>query len=204
MNMKNIVKIFAIMLFAANMFSQTVGGDIDENVVKNVVLINSAPWEVLMSKNGDILSKLTYLPDFLKGYDIDWQEDTNYEPDIPVANKLNSQKQIFAANKEVEKVSNTGINKVQEVYFSVGSALLSNGAIRKLNEVAETLNNDKNKTMRLFGFVNEPDSRYSILGKRRMDAVIAYLRIKGVDVDTQVKRGNNVKGQNNKIVLASN
>ena len=204
MNMKNIVKIFAVMLMAANMFSQTVKNDIDKNVVKNVVLINSAPWEVLMSKNGDILAKLNYLPDFLKGYDVDWQEDTNYEPDIPIAGKLDSKKQSVALNSHVSKVNNTGINKIQEVYFSVGSALLSNGAIRQLNQIANTLINDKNKTMRLFGFVNEPDSRYSILGKRRMDAVIAYLRIKGVDVDTQVKRGNNVKGQNNKIVLASN
>ncbi len=204
MNMKNIVKIFAIMLLAINVFSQTNSSDIDKNVVKNVVLINSSPWEVLMSKNGDILAKLTYLPDYLKGYDVDWKEDTNYEPEIPLANKLNYKKQNLVLNKKEQKIDKTGINKIKEIYFSVGSALLSNRAIKDLNKIAESLNNNRKQTLRLFGFVNEPDSRYSILGKRRMDAVIAYLKIKGVNIDTQIIRGNNVKGQNNKIVFAFN
>jgi outer membrane protein OmpA-like peptidoglycan-associated protein len=202
--MKNIVKIFIIMLLGANMFAQTNSQDIDKDVVKNVVLINSAPWEVLMSKNGDILAKLTYLPDYLKGYDIDWKNNTNFEPAIPLANNTNHKKQIKALEKRYQNVDLSGLDKIKEIYFSVGSALLSNKAINDLNNIALELNSNKNKVLRLFGFIHEPESRYSILGRRRMDAVIAYLKIKGVDIDNQIIRGNNVKGENNKIVFAFN
>ncbi len=186
------------------MFAQSNSQDIDKNVVRNVILINSAPWEVLMSKNGDILAKLTYLPDYLKGYDVDWKENTNYEPDIPVASNINSLNQLKTFKKKEGVISNSGINKVKEIYFRVGSALLSNNAINDLNIIAQKLNNNKDSVLRLFGFINEPESRSSILGKRRMDAVIAYLKIKGVNIDSQIKRGNSVKGKNNKIVFAFN
>ena len=202
--MKNIVVMIILLLLGVNVFSQTNSQDIEKDVIKNVVLINSSPWEVLMSKNGDILAKLTYLPDFLKGYDIDWKEDTNFEPNIPLVKNVKSQNHVEAQGKKEQKFSKTGVNKIKEIYFNVGSALLSNKAIADLNNLAQDLNNNRDNVLRLFGFINEPESRSSILGRRRMDAVIAYLKIKGVNIDTQIKRGNNVKGRNNKIVFAFN
>ena len=187
------------MLFVLTLNAQTDTKIIEKNVVQNVVLINSMPWEVLMSRDGDILAKLKYLPDFLKGYDVNWEKDTNYEPPVPIVNKA-------VQNNDVANWQNNfnQDNKISEIYFHVGSALLKNKQIHELNVLAQKLNSNPSLVFRLFGFVHEPETRASILGKRRMDAVIAYLRIKGVDVDRQVIRGNVVNGQNNKIVFASN
>ena len=196
--MKKIIEVFVLVLFVLTMNAQEDVGKNDKNVVQNVVLINSMPWEVLMSKGGDILAKLKYLPDFLKGYDVNWEKDTNYEPPVPIVNKQVQNNNTFNRQNDFNKE-----NKFPEIYFQVGSALLKNKQIQELNELAQKLISNPSLVYRLFGFVHEPETRASILGKRRMDAVMAYLRVKGVNVDRQVIRDNVVNGQNNKIVFAS-
>ncbi len=184
------------MLLVFTLNAQVTTSKIDKNIVQNVVLINSMPWEVLMSKDGEILAKLKYLPNYLKGYDLNWEKDTNFEPPIPV--KVQAQKTMHS------DIQNDFVNsaKNSEIFFHVGSALLKSKQIQQLNELAQQLNSNPSMVVRLFGFTHEPETRSSILGKRRMDAVKAYLKIKGVDVDRQIVRGSNVEGENNKIVFA--
>jgi outer membrane protein OmpA-like peptidoglycan-associated protein len=200
MNMKNIVKIIGLLFFVINLSAQSNSEQINKNVIKNVILINTSPWEVLMSKNGDILAKLQYLPDYLKGYDVDWKTDSNIEiKNKPVA-KVELKKEKTPLVKE-PKINNTPENSYKEIYFSTGSALLKSSQISQLNEIALKLTSNKNNIMKLYGFNSEPDYRSRILSKRRMDAVLAYLKIKGVNIDDQIIVGNTVNGQNNKIVF---
>ena len=202
--MKNIVIVFIVILFAVTLSAQSNSEKIDRSVVKNVVLINTNPWEVLMSKNGDVLAKIQHLPNFLKGYE---KSEIKVE-DVVIKEEL----KIVKA--ETTPVVNAGFVKnivevsmeespqdIKEVFFNVGSALMRFSQISLLDEIAVSLNENKNLKFKLYGFSNEPEYRSHILSKRRFDAVLAYLKIKAVDIDKQIIVGSSVSGENNKIVF---
>jgi len=201
MNMKNIMLIFVLSLCALQMTAQSNSESVKNSVVKNVVLLNESPWEVLMSKNGDILAKLKSKPEYLKGYEQGAKS--------PIRSKdINSDVQIVKVAPKPE-VENTLIsrdvainNSHKEIVFKVGSALLSNKDINFLNGIAAELKNNPNTKIKLFSFGSEPSYRFYILSKRRLDAVLGYLKIKGVDIDNQIVVGSKVKGVSNKIVFS--
>ena len=209
--MKNIVLIFVLFFCTYNVFGQSNSEEINKSVVKNVVLINTNPWEVLMTKNGDILAKLKNKPNYLKGYETTSKNHTPitpvYENAVVVAKKKES---ILASDATVSKVETKVVNdKVLfldedrlQVTFKLGSALLSSKEIAFLNKIAAKLDADRNLKYNVFGFSSEPEYRFYILSKRRMNAVLSYLKVKGVDVDKQIIVNSAVKGKNNKIVFA--
>ncbi len=209
--MKNIVLIFVLFFCTYNVFGQSNSEEINKSVVKNIVLINKNPWEVLMTKNGDILAKLKSKPNYLKGYET---SSENYTPITPAYEKS----VVVAKKKEYAPVSNESVSKVEtkvsndkvspidedrlQVTFNLGSALLSSDDITLLNKIAAELDADRNLKYNVFGFNSEPEYRFYILSKRRMDAVLSYLNVKGVDIDKQIIVNSAVKGKNNKIVFA--
>jgi outer membrane protein OmpA-like peptidoglycan-associated protein len=184
-------------------------------VIKDVVLLNIEPYEVLMNDKGDIIAKVRHLPDYLKSSDDYKGEKVNTEVaqregkrDIPggisdVAVKPMEEKQVQANVGEEVEYQPTVIkaNGHFEVNFAKGTATLNNKAIATLNELAQVLQQYPEKKIQVFGFKNEPAIVASLLSKRRQDACIAYLRIKGVDIDRQVRKGSVTEGASNKIVF---
>ena len=202
--MKNIVIVFGVLLFAVTVSAQSNSEKIDRNVVKNVVLINTNPWEVLMSKNGDVLAKVQHLPDFLKGY----EKSENKVEGVVIKESLNKDKvettpvvNAGFVKNTVEILMEESPQDIKEVFFNIGSALMRSSQISLLNDMAVSLKADKNLKYKLYGFSNEPEYRSHILSKRRFDAVLAYLKIKAVDIDKQIIIGSSVNGENNKIVF---
>ncbi len=209
--MKNIVLIFVLFFCTHSLFSQTNSQKVNENVVKNVVLINKNPWEVLMTKNGDILAKLKDVPDYLIGFekdsDLNIAKEMNGEkPQIVLSKPVVTATETKSASKE-RVISNEDFNSKMsddrlEVVFNLGSALLNSNQISLLNEISKQLVSNRNLKYNIFGFNSEPEYRFYILSKRRMDAVLSYLKVKGVDIDNQIIVNSSVKGKNNKIVFA--
>jgi len=208
--MKNIMLIFVLFFCILSLSAQSNSQKVSKDVVKNVVLINKNPWEVLMTRNGDILAKLKDIPDYLKGV-----EDN---PDAPVADNLSYPKTIVKSTpvtvsepkindevllNEMDRPDTPDFEDTKlEVVFNLGSALLTSKQINLLNSISSRLIADKSLKFNLFGFNSEPEYRFYILSKRRMDAVLSYLKVKGVDIDNQIIVNSSVKGKNNKIVFA--
>jgi len=159
----------------------------DNEPLQRVILLNSDPWEVLLARDGEIIAKLKYLPFYF--------EHTKYKQKPEKSRFITRNKPKESAATFTEPLKDFG-----DIYFLPGSALLRKKQIQLLNNLANILKAGKDKKITLLGFTNEPDMIASILGKRRMDAVITYLKIKGVDVDRQVERGSTVKGVNSKVV----
>ncbi len=204
--MKNIVLIFILFFCTYNVFGQSNSEEINKNVVKNVILINTNPWEVLMSRNGDILAKLKNMPNYLKTYETGSTKSTPITPvnnDVAVVRKKESIPADDVSSSKVinNKVSPVVQNKLQ-VTFKLGSALLSSEGITFLNKIVSELNIDRSLKYNIFGFNSEPEYRFYILSKRRMNAVLSYLKVKGVDIDKQIIVNSTVKAKNNKIVFA--
>ena len=164
-----------------------------------------------MTKNGDILAKLKNKPDYLRGYEAGSEKSTPVTPvykntvDIATADEYTA-----VSNETVSKVDTKVINDNisldhedrLQVSFKLGSALLSSDDIALLNKIAAELNADRDMKYNAFGFNSEPEYRFYILSKRRLDAVLSYLKVKGVDIDKQIIVNSAVKGKNNKIVFA--
>ena len=197
------------LLCSVNLFAQ------QQRVIKDGVLLNVEPYEVLMTPNGDILSKIRHLPDYLKSLEKIERQFVNTElasrevkrevpgtintkeltSDEVTQDKLNENEVVpFAA----EAIPKTGH---YEVIFSKGTATLTSLALNTLNKLAEELKQNPDQRIQVFGFKNESPMVASLLAKRRQDACVAYLRIKGVDVDNQVSKGSVTQGTSNKIVF---
>jgi len=212
--MKNIMLIFVLFFCMQGLSAQSNSQKVSKDVVKNVVLINKSPWEVLMTRNGDILAKLKDIPDYLKGFE--------ENPNAPVVDNLSYPETIVKSTpvtiselrSNPRDVAIPGENEMKrpdtpdfedtrlEVVFNLGSALLTSNQINFLNSISSRLIADKSLKFNLFGFNSEPEYRFYILSKRRMDAVLSYLKVKGVDIDKQIIVNSSIKGKNNKIVFA--
>ena len=186
--------IFTISSITLNGQNQT--DNDNAQTIRRVVLLNSNPWEVLMSRNGEIMAKLKYLPDYFDSVDEKWKKEWQEE-------KKDIYPEVVNSETQYQNTNNEDVNSAEEfgdIYFLSGSALLRKKQIQTLNKIAKKLKENKNLQLKLLGFTNEPDLIATVLGKRRMDAVVTYLKIKGVDIDNQVKRGSTVKGVNSKVV----
>ena len=197
------------LLYSVNLFAQ------EQRVIRDVVLLNVEPYEVLMTTNGDILSRIRHLPDYLKSLETIERQFVNTElasreakREIP--GEINTQKatqneepQNQVNNIEVVPFTAEAIPKTghYEVIFSKGTATLTSKAIQTLNLLAEELKQNPDQRIQVFGFKNESPMVASLLAKRRQDACVAYLRIKGVDVENQVSKGSVTQGTSNKIVF---
>lgn len=201
--MKNIILFFLLFIFASNAIGQSNSENVDNDVVKKVILIETNPWEVLMSLNGDVLAKLKHKPNYLKGYDADWKKTEEFSNSNLVKVVPTKKEKVALASKETLKFSDAPMkSEVKEIFFSTGSALLRSNEIALLNNIALKLKENRILKYKLFGFNSEPDYRFHILAKRRMDAVLGYLKIKGVDINRQIIVGSSVNGENNKVVFA--
>jgi outer membrane protein OmpA-like peptidoglycan-associated protein len=188
----------------------------EDRVIRDVVLLNIEPYEVLMNEDGDIIARVRHLPDYLKSTEELKKtrvatEIASREPkrqmggdvnpsivkSVSESEAENTQMQTFPENNPDDRAT----EDFYEVVFAKGTATLSSQAITVLNELAAVLNNDPGKKIQVFGFKNEPAMVASLLAKRRQEACIAYLRIKGVDVDGQVTKGSVTEGVSNKIVF---
>jgi hypothetical protein len=190
--------------------SQSNSDRLKNNVVKKIILIDQVPTEVLMNKNGDILAKLNVLPDYLKKYEVQDSvidisnvkvESTEILNTTIVANETSASSGIFETSNPVNSDLNSSNN--QEIKFKIGTAFIDPSQISILNDLINQINNGLISNIKLYGFINEPVYRSAILSQRRMEAILAYMKVKGVDIDNSVVIGNSVNGQNNKIVLVA-
>jgi len=210
--MKNIMLIFVLFFCVLSLSAQSNSQKVSKDVVKNVVLINKNPWEVLMTKNGDILAKLKDIPDYLKGVEENpiapvaanpLYTETIVKSTLVTVSKPNSNDVAVLKENKINRPDTPDIKDARlEVVFNLGSALLTSNQINLLNSISSRLIADKSLKFNLFGFNSEPEYRFYILSKRRMDAVLSYLKVKGVDIDNQIIINSSVKGKNNKIVFA--
>lgn len=187
----------------------------NNRVIKDVVLLNIEPYEVLMNDQGDIIAKIRHLPDYLNSKEEFKGEKVNTEvavreakrevpggvSDVAVKAIEPQQDETDSGEPAVFQPTIIKANGYYEVNFSKGTATLSNKAINILNELAQVLKEQPDKKIQVFGFKNEPAIVAALLSKRRQDACIAYLRIKGVDIDRQVRKGSVTEGASNKIVF---
>jgi hypothetical protein len=205
MNMKKVLVVLLLLNVCYYGYSQTNSDKLKNNVFKRVILIDAVPTEVLMNKNGDILAKLNVLPDYLKAYEtqdsiidisnVRTEDITLVETSI-IAD--NNNEVIPEAPKENLSFNN---NSNLEIKFKGGTAYIDPPQIQILNSMINELTLGRTKAIKLFGFVNEPDYRSAILSQRRMEAILAYMKVKGVDIDSKVIVGSSVSGQNTKIVF---
>jgi hypothetical protein len=181
-----------------------------QRVIRDVVLLDREPYEVLMSENGDIISRIMHLPNYLTSAGFIEQQVTSDEPLV----KSNEQKvdeinQDLAKNIIVPKnarvvkpvTKSPEYKDYYEIEFAQGTATLSAKSIAILNELAKMLHANPNQKVQVFGFQNESPIIALLLSKRRRDACIAYLKIKGVRIDRQISKGSITEGANNKIVF---
>jgi len=184
----NVFLLAIVLVFISNvaLLGQRKNVKNDTETIRKVVLLNSTPWEVLMNRDGEILAKLHYLPNYFSNKNIGYDKRKMYS-------------YVQNASNRKDEITDADIKGFGDIYFLPGSALLRKKQINILNKLAEILKRDRNKKIVLLGFTNEPVMIASVLGKRRMDAVITYLKIKGVDIANQVERGSTAKGVNNKI-----
>ena len=184
----------------------------EQRVIKDVVLLNIEPYEVLMTESGNIITKVRHLPNYLKTYDVIERQkvDTKIVPKSQKAknDQLIAKKEMviedeaFKVKEEAPvKESLKTYRDHYEVNFAKGTATLSGEAISILNELAEVLKADPSQNIQVFGFQNESPMVASLLSKRRQDACIAYLSIKGVAISKQISKGSVTPGTNNKIVF---
>jgi hypothetical protein len=198
MNMKKVLVVLLLLNVCYFGYSQTNSDKVKNNVFKKVILIDAVPTEVLMNRNGDILAKLNVLPDYLKAYETQDSiiDISNVKiENTSVAENLQAEKELVKENLSFK--SNTNL----EIKFKGGTAYIDPSQIQILNDLIYHLNSGSIQAIKLFGFINEPDYRSGILAQRRMEAILAYMKVKGVDIDNKVILGNSVSGQNNKIVF---
>ena len=182
----------------------------NDRVIRDVVLLNVEPYEVLMTMNGDIVAKIRHMPDYLKSAElvpaksIDPEILAEHDPsfdDVPPTELSQNQTTAPAQVKAPMTPEVIIAPGHYEVLFAKGTATLSADGLQTLNDLATELKSDPEKKVQLFGFRNESAMVASLLTKRRQDACISYLKIKGVHVDKQVLRGNVTEGTSNKIVF---
>lgn len=184
----------------------------EQRVIKDVVLLNIEPYEVLMTESGNIITKVRHLPNYLKTHDVVRRQKVDTKI-VPKSQKA-KEDQLIAKNDRVIVEPEVKVNELTsvqvplrtykdhyEVNFARGTATLSGEAISILNELAEVLKADPSQNIQVFGFQNESPMVASLLSKRRQDACIAYLSIKGVAVRKQISKGSVTPGTNNKIVF---
>lgn len=203
--------LFALLLFSAISvtYSQSNSDQVNKNIIKKVILIDNAPYEVLMNSNGDIVAKLSYLPDYLKAFEegtitldsLNELEDSDNLKKIDLTD-IHSEVAIQTTNTKLDSKSETLIGDKVDITFKGSTALLESEQIKILNDVIVNLKSGNIKSIKLFGFVNEPEYRSAILSERRMQAIMAYLKIKGIDIDKMVQNQNTVEAHNNKVVIA--
>jgi len=210
----NRLKIIIALLLI--LFLRPQGQAQDQRVIRDVILLDRQPFEVLMSENGDILSKIRHLPDYLRSPELVPKQVTR--SDEPLAEKTPRVKpqeiedspeqssvplvKLQPARQIVAPVTAQGeFKEYYEINFTAETATLSSTAISTLNELAIILNANPSQRVQVFGFQNESPLIAMLLSKRRRDACIAYLKIKGVRVDKQITRGSITQGVTNKIVF---
>jgi hypothetical protein len=204
MNMKKVLVVLLLLNVCYYGYSQTNSDKLKNNVFKRVILIDAVPTEVLMNRNGDILAKLNVLPDYLKAYET--QDSVIDISNVRIEDITLGETSLIADNHVVfaeapkENLSFND-NSNLEIKFKGGTAYIDPPQIQILNSMINELTLGRTKAIKLFGFVNEPDYRSAILSQRRMEAILAYMKVKGVDIDSKVIVGSSVSGQNNKIVF---
>lgn len=210
MNMKKVIVILLLLSVWYIGHSQTNSDRLKNNVVKKIILIDQVPTEVLMNKNGDILAKLNVFPDYLKKYEVqdsvidisNVKVDSSEKLNIAiVANETPNTSIIGETAIPVNYDLNSSINP--EIKFKNGTAFIDPSQIGILNNLIVQINNGLISNVKLYGFINEPVYRSSILSQRRIEAILAYMKVKGVDIDSRVIVGNSVNGLNNKIVMVA-
>lgn len=210
MNMKKVIVVLLLLSVWYIGHSQTNSDRLKNNVVKKIILIDQVPTEVLMNKNGDILAKLNVLPDYLKKYEVQDSvidisnvkvESSEVLNTAIVANETPHAPIIAETSAPVNYEMNSSINP--EIKFKNGTAFIDPSQIGILNNLIVQINSGLISNVKLYGFINEPAYRSSILSQRRIEAILAYMKVKGVDIDSRVIVGNSVNGQNNKIVMVA-
>lgn len=186
-----------------------------QRVIKDVVLLNVEPYEVLMTEEGNIITKVRHLPNYLNSLELieDQKVETGIvarsseERIIPGEVALVKEKYSPETRSDdqdipvIDKPAAPLFEDHYEVSFTKGTATLSDRAITTLNELANILNQNPEQKIQVFGFKNEEPMVASLLAKRRQDACIAYLRIKGVNIESQITKGSVTDGTSNKIVF---
>ncbi len=207
MKMKKIILLVAFACIFIQVQAQRSTNRQSRELIKDIVLINAAPWKVLMNKQGDILSKLSHKPGYLDGYE-DKKLDSLYVngqgegyPSVDYYGGYStSEEESTVVRPGV--VNSTSSKRETEVYFKKGSATIVESEIPQLDVIAQDLKENPNKKFKIFSFNNEPASKSYILAQRRLDAVLKYLKTKGINTDERFILDNgNVRGKNNKIVF---
>ncbi|MGE5354746.1 MAG: hypothetical protein ACM3PT_00770 [Deltaproteobacteria bacterium] len=198
--MKKVLVLLLLLSFGYYGFSQSNSEKVKNNVFKRVILIDAVPTEVLMNRNGDILAKLNVLPDYLKKFE-------SQDSIIDISNVKIEEAPVTESNTIIASAETNSPDFISkenpelEIKFKGGTAYIDPPQIQILNNIISKLNSGLIQNVRLYGFVNEPAYRSSILSQRRMEAVLAYMKVKGVDIDTKVVVGSSVSAMNNKIVF---
>jgi len=198
------LNLFVFLLASYSMTAQ------HQRTIRDVVLLNVEPFEVLMTENGEIITKIRHIPNYLN---LEKKiQALSIKSEIALNPKVESQKEVIAADivspfKKIEKrvvsqtVPNGNFKEYYEIEFTPGTATLSSRAIASLNELATVLQSNPDRKVQIFGFQNEAPLLASLLSKRRRDGCVAYLKIKGVNTREQLRLGSITKGANNKIVF---
>lgn len=201
--MKKIILLAAFVCIFIQAKAQHSTDNSKGKLINNIVLINRSPWQVVMNRQGEILSKLSHKPRYLDGY-----EEKNDESSYANRQSNNYTTPNYSVLEEhpPKKFKNSSFVPVSEreieVNFKMGSATIVEGQIAQLDIIAQNLKDNPNKKFKIFSFNNEPVSKAYILAKRRLDVVLKYLSIKGINTDKRLIQGNeNIRGQNNKIVF---
>ena len=181
----------------------------NQRVIRDVVLLNVEPYEVLMTEEGDILSKIRHLPNYLKSA----QKVEKKVIKSEIASKVEEESKTLAKaeaksektnqfkEKRITRAQSVDFKDHYEIKFNDRTATLTNVALKTLDELSTFLKTNPDQKVQVFGFENESPQLAALLSKRRRDACIAYLKIKGVRVEDQIIRGSITKGTYNKIVF---
>ena len=182
----------------------------DNRVIRDVILLNVQPYEVLMTKEGDVVAKIRHIPNYLtSGEKV---KPASVNPSLAAGTETRPVEpeeqgtQVSDRDDPSHPYASNGQDMLPkfdyfEVIFSKGTATLSAESLSTLNELATMLKANPGKMVQMFGFQNETPLVATLLSKRRQDACVAYLKIKGVQVSKQVLPGNVTEGTNNKIVF---
>lgn len=206
--MKRII-LSAVLAFAlACVGAQTPIPNRDSAFVRNVILINTSPWYVVMNRQGDIFSKISHRPDYLsnyeeKGVNPQYQEEQSYVSDSKYDLRTDNTSKLEPNSLEGfrEDAAILISERELEVNFKKGTATIIDGEISRLDRIVKYLQDNPDKKFKLFSFTNEPINNSYILSTRRVNAVLKYLGIKGINVDERLVFRNTVRGRSNKITF---
>jgi len=204
MNKYSINIIFAIAI----LFSSTAYGQ-ERRIIRDVILLNVQPYEVLMTENGDVVAKLKHIPNYMESDIVIPKIETKssvipatkVKKQVMIAQEEPETKKYVAPKRLVSKPNFESFKEYYEIDFTKGTATLSSSVLKTLNELADVLKSNPDKKVQVFGFENESPIVASLLSKRRIDACVTYLKIKGVAVHNQVFKGSITKGTTNKVVF---